>query len=208
MLASTRAAPRPRRLRQEPPEEVVERAERADPAAEDATEDHREGEEAHAPEQPPVHGVGREGRHRPDERIGEQERLDRERQPHRRVRPCSEAAAEPRLEEEVHEQAEEEDLRGAARPLEDDGDAARGDAGAGELGGFSWGGGVRSRLGSRLGSRSRSRSGFRVGVAVPTSSGGTIPTLPVFHGIGSTSGCSCGSPSGSGASFTPAWAMA
>ena len=112
---------------------MVERAERADPAAEDAAEDEREREEADAPEQPAVDRVRREHGHRADERIGEQERLDRERQAHRRVRLRGEAAAEARLEEEVHEEDEEADLRRATHPHEDADALPRGDAGAGEL---------------------------------------------------------------------------
>src|SRR5580658_1216517 len=43
-----------------------------------------------------------------------------------------------------------------------------------------------------------------VGVVVAPSRLPTIPTLPVFHGIGSTSGCSSANTSGDAASFTAA----
>ena len=71
--------------------------------------------------------------HRRHERIGEEERLDRERQAHRRVRLRGEGSAEARLEEEVHEEGEEADLRRAPHPDERADALARRDAGAGEL---------------------------------------------------------------------------
>ena len=109
-------APRPCLLGKSHAEEVVERAEGADPAAEDAPEDQREREQPDAPEQPAVDGVRRQQRHRRDERIGEQEPLDRQRQAHGRVGARREAPAERRLEEEVEEEGEEPDLRRRAAP--------------------------------------------------------------------------------------------
>ena len=112
----------------------MERPERADPAAEHAAHDQRDREQTDRPEEAAVDGVRREHGHRADERIREEERLDRQREAHGSVRLRREASVEARLEEEVHEDGEEADLRRATDPHERADALARGNAGARELG--------------------------------------------------------------------------
>src|SRR5580704_1140857 len=57
---------------QEPSEKVMDRAEGADPTAEDTPEYHREREKTHAPEKPSIDRMGGQRGHRADERVREQ----------------------------------------------------------------------------------------------------------------------------------------
>ncbi len=162
---------------------MMERSERADPSAEDATEDQREREEADAPEKAAVDGVRRERGHRRDERIGEQVRFDRKRESHRLIRARGERSAERRLKKKVHEEREEPDLRDAADPLQSADALARGDAAARATSDRSSSG--RGAASGRTdapvaGATESRRRRSRDGVVERAS---TRPTFP-FHGIG------------------------
>ena len=66
--------------REDPSDEVMERAEGADPPAEHSSEDQREREQTERPEQAAIDGMRRQQRHDSDERVGEEESLDGQRE--------------------------------------------------------------------------------------------------------------------------------
>ena len=104
--------------RKDPREEVVQRPERADPAAEHAPEGEGEPDDGKRPREPAIDGVRREQRHGGHERIREQEPLDGPRQAHRSVGACREGAAEGRVEEQEEKEPDEKHLTSAPRPDE------------------------------------------------------------------------------------------
>src|SRR6185436_18103916 len=86
---------------EQPAEELVKRAVRADPVAEGPPQEQRRDEDEDPPPEPPVDRVRGERRGEPDERIHLQEQR-------RRV---AAQPREPRDPEQEEEEAEEEDLR-------------------------------------------------------------------------------------------------
>jgi Ni/Co efflux regulator RcnB len=105
--------------REDPTEEVVQRAERANPTAKHAPEHERERQHHERPSQPAIDRVRAQQRHRAHERVGEQKALDRQRQAHRLTRGGRERAAERRGCQKIQEQTEEADLRHAPHPDQD-----------------------------------------------------------------------------------------
>jgi hypothetical protein len=96
--------------RQDPTEDVVERPEGTDPAAEDPTEYESEADDDERQRQAAIDHMRAEERRHGDERIGQQEQLDGPRQPHRLIRGSGEGAAERGADQKPQEQEQKSSL--------------------------------------------------------------------------------------------------